>query len=122
MAWPQLGFIDIESFLKHSGILAATGTSEYGETTIVSSSTVACYVYTEAENSTNSTPATTDRIRHFALIPSSVTCGVDYHLSSVTDPNGSTVISNARVTLVQDFNSHRYGARIKLLYLEIPSN
>ena len=119
MAWAQ-GFINQDRYLVHTGQLTAYTTDGYGQSSASTITTIACYVYDENQNENASAPVSTDRVKHFALVPSSVTVSEGYHLSAV-DPDGAAVISQSQVTNVQDFNSHLYGARIKLLHLEIPT-
>lgn len=120
--WPQASLFNQDIFLVHVGQLATVGTSEYGESVLTSIATVACLVYTEDDKSSGSVPTITDGIQHFALIPSSITVAQDYHLQDVRDPAGNQVIADARVAAVRDFNSWRFGARIKQLYLEMTTN
>ena len=117
--WPQTGFIRQNEFLVHKAQLVSVSTSEWGDSVESSATTIVCYFYEEGSTSFSSAPITTDKFKHYAIIPSSVTIGVDYHLRSITDPNGTVIQTSARVDAIHDYNSHRYGARIKLLNLEI---
>lgn len=122
MAFQEVGFIDWESFLTFTGQLRTFGRDAWGQLTASSVTTVPVIVYSEQDNQNNTVPMGTQALQHFACIPSSFTVVPDYHLTAVVDPNGNTVLADAKIKTVQDFNHHTCGARIKLLTLEITAS
>jgi hypothetical protein len=120
--WPSPGLMNLDVFLRHVGQLRVQSYDVYGQPTASSVNTVACLVYTEENPETDSTPARVGRCRHFLVIPSSVTVHANYHISNVVDPNGNVVLADARITDVMNFNHWRFGERIKVLHLELPTN
>lgn len=120
--WPAPGMMNIDNFLRHVGQLRIQSYDGYGQPTTTAVTTVPCLIYTEDNPVNNTIPARTGRYSHFAVIPSSVTVNADYHISSVVDPNGNSVLADARITDVTNFNHWRFGERIKVLHLELPTN
>lgn len=95
-----------EDYLTQVGQLRFVTRDAFGDTSISSVQTVSCYVYTEEDEQRSTNPTMTRGIRHNALLPYSVRGNTQtgVHLSSVVDPYGNTVLNDARIVDILDYN------------------
>lgn len=113
------GFLNVGNFLTQKGQLKSTYIDDSGQTVASAVTTVDCLVYTENNQNKDAPLLNTGVGVYYAVFRGNVTVQAEYHLSSVVDRNGNTVLADARIVLVRDLNHHRFGTRTKEATLEI---
>lgn len=113
------GLIKFSTYATQVGQLRTMGRSAFGDVSETSITTVNLLVYFEEDEQRQTSPNVTPLTRHFAILPTSATVNTGDHLKDVVDKNGNAVLSDARILLVDDYNSHRYGSRFKRVQLDL---
>ena len=120
MAFPSSrGYIRVDNFLTYTAVIGYATPDRFGQGTITSSISAPCTPpYVEGVGVSDTTPMATTRNSIFSCVPSSLTVSANDHIT-ITDPNGTTVISDKRIVNVLEFHHHRCGARIQQLTIDL---
>ena len=110
----------IAKYVTQVGQLRYSAFDEYGDTQVTTISTTSCLVYTEREEQDQTVPAVTGKIKYFAVI-GDITSQIRKGdmLTNVIDKFGNSVISDARIVEIIDFDHWRHGRRFRQLRLDL---
>ncbi len=102
------GLIQNDKYFTQFGQLRRMGRTKYGDPTETSAATVPLLVYQEDQREVQTTPAVSQKTRHFATISSTFAVSEGDHLTQITDRLGITVLppdineSQVKFTVVED--------------------
>ena len=113
------GLIQNDKYFTQFGQLRRMGRTKYGDPTETSAATVPLLVYQEDQREVQTTPAVSQKTRHFATISSTFAVSEGDHLTQITDRLGITVLPDSRIVKITDYNSWRHGSRFLRLELDV---
>ena len=113
--------IQNSTYLTQFGQLRQFTRDEYGDLSQTSVTTVACLVYLEGDEQSQTNPVMTNVIEHRLVLPYSVrsVTTLKTHISQVTDKFGNVVLSDARIDKIIDYNHWRYAPRFFVCNLDL---
>lgn len=113
------GLIDATKYITQVGQLRTMSRNNFGDVSETSVVTVSCLVYQEEDEQDQTNPAVTGKVRHFAILPKTATPQTGDHLSAVVDRFGNEILSDARILLVNDYHTWRYGRKFFRVTLDV---
>jgi len=110
----------VGNFLTQTAQLHQKTFSEFGDTDLTTVITVKCLVYQASDEQVQSSPAVS-RLREQRAIVSDAVTFVEKGdmLKAVVDAFGVTVLDEARIVEVMDFDHWSYGRRFRQLILSV---
>lgn len=119
---PRGGLIrsGVANFRTQTGQLCSHSISQFGDTDITSVYTISCLVYRGSDFQMQGAPLVT-RERELRCIVSHATTFVEKGdiLRTVVDKDGVTVLDEARVRDIEDYDHWEYGRRFRQLILDV---
>lgn len=113
------GLIKFEKYATQVGQLRTMSRSGYGDSVQTAVTTINLLVYQEEEKQQQATPNVTQLVRHFAIIPKDSVVSTGDQLKDVVNHLGEPVLSDARILLVNDYNSWKYGNKFQRVQLDL---
>ena len=114
-----MGLIDSRDYYFHTGQYQKMSLDSFGQTTVSSTNTISCYVYTEEDKRLIAGDERVERLRIIGLIPSSVNVGVNDKMVTVVDRNGNAILSSGKITSFAQYNQWDTSAQFHQVFLEV---
>lgn len=108
-------------YLTQFGQLRCMGRDNYGDAVQTSVTTVACLVYQETSEQSQTNPAITLLGQDRCCLPTSVRTLVSEHdhISQVRDRFGVLLLEDARIKKIIDYNHWRHEQRFFVVHLDV---
>ena len=113
------GLIQNDKYFTQFGQLRTMGHDKFGDPVETNVTTVPLLVYQDDQREVQTTPAVSQKTRHFVTISSTFAVSEGDQRTQITDRFGIAVLPDSRIVKITGYNSFRHGSRFHRLELDV---